>query len=211
MAPTVQPPCSAARQREAVPMPPLNSWQIMPLPPPTAPSATGPSTAVSRASATCSRWTWKPLMSLSRPSKVSRTTGMFQYSRPSSGWSLRSRAIRASRTTPTLWVLVKAIGLVSRPASRIHSRPVASPLPLRICTPAKQGCRLVDPGRGSISVTPVWMSRPAAVRPRMSQWPTRTPGTSVMALRRPGCSWPNWSPRSRARGFIVVLVVGGCE
>ena len=31
--------------RDAVPMPPLNSWQIMPVPPPTLPSRTGPSAA----------------------------------------------------------------------------------------------------------------------------------------------------------------------
>ena len=33
---------AARRRRDAVPVPPLNSWQIMPVPPPTPPSATGP-------------------------------------------------------------------------------------------------------------------------------------------------------------------------
>src|SRR5471032_694355 len=115
-----------------------------------------------------------------------------------------------------LWVLVKAIGLVNRPASRIHSRPVASPLPLSTWTPAKHGCWLVDPARGSITVTPVRMSRPLAVRPRTSLWPTRTPGTSVIALSGPGCSWPNWIFKSRARGFMRELSGtlnrrGGCR
>ena len=40
-------------------------------------------------------------------------------------------ATRASRTTPTLCVLVMAMGVVSFPDSRTHSRPVSSPLPLR--------------------------------------------------------------------------------
>ncbi len=74
----------------------------------------------------------------------------------------RSSAISASRTTPTLWVLVKAIGLVSKPASRTHSRPVASPLPFSTCTPAKQGAWRAEPGRGSITVTPVRTLRPSA-------------------------------------------------
>ena len=39
-------------------------------------------------------------------------------------------------TTPTLWVFVIPIGPVRSPASRIHSRPVSSPLPLRRCDPA---------------------------------------------------------------------------
>ena len=57
------------------------------------------------------------------------TTGMHQYTAGSARRS-RSRAIRLSRTTPILWVLVMAIGVVNSPASLIHSRPVASPLPL---------------------------------------------------------------------------------
>ena len=53
--PTVNPPCSASTTREAVPMPPLNPWQIIPVPPPTLPSATGPSEAESSARWTCWR------------------------------------------------------------------------------------------------------------------------------------------------------------
>ena len=64
-------------------------------------------------------------MSLSKPSNVSPTTGSDQEaSSPSI-----DAATSASRTTPTLCVLVIAIGVVSIPDSRTHSRPVSSPLP----------------------------------------------------------------------------------
>jgi len=63
------------KRREDVPMPPLKPLQIMPVPPPTAPSGTGPDAAVSMAWKASSLVTWKPLMSLSQPSQVSATTG----------------------------------------------------------------------------------------------------------------------------------------
>ena len=44
-------------------MPPLNSWQLIPVPPPTLPSATGPDRALSSASKTCFGLTCKPFMS----------------------------------------------------------------------------------------------------------------------------------------------------
>ena len=40
--------------RDAVPIPPLKPWQIIPVPLPTAPSSTGPSSAAANASWTCS-------------------------------------------------------------------------------------------------------------------------------------------------------------
>ena len=54
--------------RDAVPMPPLNSWQIMPVPPPTLPSATGPEAAASSAANACSVVTGNVSASLSQPS-----------------------------------------------------------------------------------------------------------------------------------------------
>ena len=45
-----------------------------------------------------------------------------------------SAATSASRTTPTLWVFVRPIGVVRQPDSRIHSSPVSSPLPLSRCS-----------------------------------------------------------------------------
>ena len=56
-------------------MPPLNPLQTIPVPLPTAPSSTAPPLALSRAAATCSGRTWKPLMSFKVPSHVSATTG----------------------------------------------------------------------------------------------------------------------------------------
>ena len=120
-APTVQP---SSTVREDVPMPPLKPWQIMPVPPPTHPSA-GVTVAASNAARTCSGRTWKPLMSLRKPSQVSPTTGRLHASSPGG-----ASAISASRTTPTEWVLVSPIGVVRSPESRIHSSPVSSPLPL---------------------------------------------------------------------------------
>jgi hypothetical protein len=82
-----------------VPIPPLNWWQTIPVPPPTFPSATAPPRAESMAAKACSRRTWKPLMSFSAPSQVSATTGSDQ----SNAWPPRtSHSITASRTTPTL-------------------------------------------------------------------------------------------------------------
>ena len=61
----------AGTTRDAVPMPPLNSWQIMPVPPPTSPSATGAARrAVERREGVRGRDV-KASMSLSQPSKVS--------------------------------------------------------------------------------------------------------------------------------------------
>ena len=142
-----------AMTRDAVPIPPLNSWQIIPVPPPTAPSATGPSVAAASAACRCSARTWKPLMSLSTPSYVSPTTGSDQVA--SSSRESTDAATSASRTTPTLWVFVIATGDVSSPDSRTHSSPVSSPLPLRRWQPAKTGSRQRSGPRGQTTVTPV--------------------------------------------------------
>ena len=66
-------------------------------------------------------------MSLRIPSHVSPTTGSMIGSRPGSA---TSRAMIVSRTIPTLFVFVNAIGLVSIPDSRSHSSRVSSPNPL---------------------------------------------------------------------------------
>ena len=55
-------------EREAVPVPPLNSWQIMPVPPPTLPSATGPALAPSSAASARSAVIGKLALSDSQPS-----------------------------------------------------------------------------------------------------------------------------------------------
>ena len=131
----MQPPAASSTTRDAVPIPPLNSWQTIPVPPPTLPSSTGPSDAAAIASSTWSVVTWKPSMSLSRPSHVSPTTGSAQYDVPNGSRRTAFRMI-PSRTIPTQCVFVIPIGPVRRPASRIHSRPVSSPLPFRRWLPA---------------------------------------------------------------------------
>jgi hypothetical protein len=61
----------------------------------------------------------------------------------------------ASRAIPTECVLVTTIGNSVRPASSIHTKPVISPAPLRLCTPAKTGMPAPARPRGWIAVTPV--------------------------------------------------------
>ena len=182
--PSVQP---SSTTRDDVPIPPLKPWQTMPVPPPTEPSSTGPSRAAASAAATCSGRTWKPLMSLRKPSHVSPTTGRLQSHSPGG-----SAAISASRTTPTECVFVRPIGVQSVPESRIHSRPVSSPLPLIVCEPAKSGS-----AGGTTTVTPV-----RTLSPSISVvWPTADPGTSVIAFAGPVGRRPISIPRSRARGI----------
>src|SRR3712207_2861295 len=187
-------------------MPPLNSWQIIPVPPPTEPSVTGPPRASERASRTCSGPTCWPFTSFRVPSKVSATTGRHQYS-SSSARASSSAAMRASRTTPTLWVLVIATGVESTPAPRIHSRPVISPLPLRLWQPAKTGSSRVRPPRGETTVTPVLTGPSPTTRgpsPRATvECPTRTSPTSVIAFCVPGVRCPTSTPTSRARIFSI--------
>ena len=62
--------------------------------------------------------------------------------------------------------------------------PVASPLPFSTCTPAKHG-ESRGAARGSMTVTPVRIDA-SPFSTFSVQCPTRTPGTSVIALKRPG-------------------------
>ena len=141
-------------------------------------------------------------MSFRVPSHVSATTGSDQ------GWNnfpcLTDHAIAASRTTPTLWVLVMKTGPSRNPASSIQVVPVISPLPLSENHPAITGSPDVLP-RGRIAVTPVRTGPSptlSAPSPRMSVvMPTSTPLTSVIALSAPGVP-SNGTPRSRARGLL---------
>jgi hypothetical protein len=169
----------------------------MPVPPPTDPSCTGPVRAAASAARTCAAVTCMPLMSFSTPSNVSPTTGMHQY-RPSSVRASSSAAMSASRTTPTLWVFVIAIGVVRTPASRTHSSPVMSPFPLRRWQPANSGLSRTSSARGRITVTPVRTGPCPRFRgpcpSTIVAWPTRTPVTSVIALWGPGAMRPISTP-----------------
>jgi hypothetical protein len=78
-------------------------------------------------------------------------------------------------------VFVIPMGVVSRPDSRTHSRPVSSPFPFRRWQPAKSGV-----SGGTITVTPVRTSSPSI----SVVWPTSTPSTSLIALRGPGSPSP---------------------
>src|SRR5512146_776254 len=175
----------------------------MPVPPPTLPSGTAPPRAVSMAWNTSSGCTWKPLTSFSQPSQVSATTGRDHQYSDSLGWPCLTRhAITASRTTPTLWVLVIITGPSRKPDSSTQVVPVISPLPFSVNQAAKTGSLLSRP-RGRTAVTPVrtgptpTLSGPSPeIRVVL---PTCTPATSVMALSGPGVP-SKGTPKSRARG-----------
>ena len=95
-------------------------------------------------------------MSFRKPSQVSATTGRLKSPGVFLGRApcLMFHAITASRTTPTLCVLVIRIGVPRHPDSSTQVVPVISPLPLSEYQAAKARPRSVFP-RGRMAVTPV--------------------------------------------------------
>src|SRR5439155_23204092 len=177
--------------REEVPMPPLKPLQIMPVPPPTEPSSTAPECPLSSARSACSGLTCNPLISLSQPSQVSATTGSDHQAPVASAAPCATRqAMTASRTTPTLWVLVIITGPSRKPDSSTHVVPVISPLPFWEYQPAKEKrCMEANP-RGSTAVTPVRTGPLPTTSLPLPEirvvWPTSTPSMSVIAFSGPG-------------------------
>ena len=151
-------------------------------------------------------------MSFSQPSQVSATTGSdHQYPVASAAPCATRQAMAASRTTPTLWVLVIITGPSRNPDSSTQAVPVISPLPFCANQAANTGLDLDSGPRGSTAVTPV-RTGPLPTRvcpnPMISVvCPTSTPATSVMALSGPG-SPSNGTPRSRARAFGCAAPAG---
>src|SRR5262245_62670473 len=126
-------------------------------------------------------------MSLSVPSHVSATTGSDHGCSVAPCFS--PHAIDASRTTPTLWVLVMKTGPSRKPDSLIQVVPVISPLPFSENQPDITGS-FDDLPRGKIAVTPV-RTGPFPSTSAPSPWinvvnTTSTPPTSVIALLAPG-------------------------
>ena len=103
--PTVWPPA----RRLALPMPPFQSKHIMPVPAPTAPSATTPAEASASASArpTSAASTCTVRASLSQLSSHSPTTGMTTASTPIAGSAAMAAATAPSYTRPTDIVAVR--------------------------------------------------------------------------------------------------------
>src|SRR5439155_17722521 len=113
-------------------------------------------------------------------------------------------AITASRTMPTLCVLVIITGPSRKPESSTHVVPVISPLPFSVNHAAKTAP--LDPfPRGSTAVTPVRAGPSPTFRGPSPEirvvCPTSTPFTSVIALKGPGMP-SNGTPKSRARGLV---------
>src|SRR5579863_1847496 len=144
-------------------------------------------------------------MSLSQPSQVSATTGSdHQESVASAGPCATRQAMTASRTTPTMCVLVIITGPSRNPESSTQVVPVISPLPFSVNHPAKTESLEPLP-RGRIAVTPVRTGPTPAgddASPEIRVvCPTSTPLTSVMAFSDPGTP-SKGTPRSRARGLV---------
>src|SRR5579872_1569153 len=142
-------------------------------------------------------------MSFSQPSQVSATTGSDHHDAvASAGPCLTRQAITASRTTPTLCVLVIIAGPSRKPDSSTQVVPVISPLPFSVNQPAKTGSLLSRP-RGRTAVTPVRTGPTPTFSGPLPEirvvLPTCTPATSVMALSGPGVP-SKGTPKSRARG-----------
>ena len=108
----------------------------------------------------------------------------------------------ASDTLPTDMVLVRRMGVSSRPHSTTWVRPETSPAPLSTKAPASTLSAKMGSG-GRMAVTPVRtgpLPTTSGPSPRMSVvWPTRTPGTSVIALSDPVGRCPMAKPSSRSR------------
>ena len=105
----------------------------------------------------------------------------------------------ASAARHTHSVQVSRIGVSSSPNSRTCVTPCSLPNPLPTYTAAGTRSRNGLPPCGRIAVTPVRMRSPS----RTVTCPTRTPGTSVIALSGPGSMMPTTTPASRARGRCV--------
>jgi hypothetical protein len=113
-------------------------------------------------------------------------------------------AITASRTTPTLCVLVIITGPSRKPESFTQVVPVISPLPFKLNQPAKTASVEFLP-RGRMAVTPVRTGPTPTLRAPLPEIsvvsPTSTPFTSVMAFHVPGAP-SKGTPRSRARSGL---------
>ena len=185
--PTTYPPSCCGSLREAVPIPPLKSQVTIPVPPPTFPSATAPPEAFSIASNTCFALMCWPPASFSQESSHSPTTGITtSCSTPMPGyWPTRYSTVAAEQV-PTESVFVRKIGVSIRPHSFICVRPETSPAPLRMKVDPTTRSRKTFPRLGRIAVTPVrtgpFPARSLPVPDTRVVCPTRTPGTSVIAL-----------------------------
>ena len=178
-------------------MPPFQPNATVPVPAPTAPSSTGPAFALAIAAVTWSRVTWRPRMSLSVPSLVSPTSAFTERTFSLPGWASVQRTT-ASTAVPT----DERVGEDDRRFDR------AELLDLRRAGELAEG--VADEHRAGDLV----LEEIAAVRQDRRHagadgvaldertCPTRTPATSVMALRGPGVSAPGAIPRSRARGRV---------
>ena len=180
-------------------MPPLNPLQIMPVPPPTAPSSTAPPAAPSRAATTCSGRTWNPLMSLSTPSHVSATTGQ----RPQEVVAVVEHPGDGRVACDADAVRVRDEHGSFEQAPPRRSRPSPSSRRSRSARTSRQRRAPSTPApRGRMAVTPV-RTGPSPRTSGPSPWtivacPTSTPATSVIALSGPGVP-SNGTPTSRAR------------
>lgn len=178
-------------------MPALWPMVTMPVPAPTTPSTTGPSVAAASAWRACAAVTHRRRMSSRCESSHSPTTGITTSSTPAAN----SSSTTPSATRPTDEVPVSRMGVSSTPHSVISMVPVSSPAPLRTAGAAGIGIANSAAGSsGTMAVTPVRAIGSSPSPCHTVTCPTRTPGTSVMALWRPVENGPKVRPRSRPAG-----------
>ena len=193
--------------RDAVPMPPFRSKQLIPVPAPTTPPATAPRSAPARsaiAARTSASSTWTRRDALRWPSSHSATTGSSASSSPAASSSPTRIETAASNTRPIAIELVRKIGDSRTPHSSMVVIPIASPAPLSTEAPAGTRSLKSAPGsNGAITVTPVRATpRPSGGGGSSRQTvacPTWTCATSTIESVGPGGRRPMRTPRSRGR------------
>ena len=167
---------------DADPIPPFMPMQIIPVPPPTAPSSNF-SPAVSNALRTSASVRCMPRISFNSPSLHSVTTPFtVQVVTPISGFCSSIYRVSAFSAVPTPKVLVIRIGVSILPSSSIWIKPALLPNPLMTETAAGTFSLKRFSSCGKTAVTPVWICFPSSCKVTC---PTFTPGTSVIKFRFP--------------------------
>ncbi len=187
-------------------MPALKSQVIIPVPPPTLPSATGPSGGrgdrgahVLLAHVAAGDVVEPAVVALAdhRDDDVVLVADARVLLHHVCGPSRRT-------PTPTDMVLVRRMGVSISPHSITWVSPETSPAPLSTKPPPSSRSMKMFPALGQdggdARCAPGPCPAGAGPSPAMMVvWPTSTPSTSVMALKRPGRKRPSGRSRSRAR------------
>ncbi len=182
-------------------MPHLNSWQIMPVPPPTLPSATGPVRALGERALDVLGPHVKAVDVVEvavpglghdgqRPPVAARVRGACPHAPGDGGIAHDTDAVRVREQHRSLELAgFLEPGRAGHLAVAVEREPAAE----------HRACRAWRGRAAGSRSRPVRTLRPSARSSISVTWPTVTPATSVMAFNGPGVP-SNGTPRSRARG-----------